>query len=74
MAMKIWKSVSLGITLEIDYDKCQGHGKCVEECPGEVFELEDHKSTCPGIDDCIECCACIDACPESAIKHSSCEE
>ncbi|WP_096205964.1 4Fe-4S binding protein [Candidatus Methanoperedens nitratireducens] len=24
------------------------------------------------IDDCIECCACVDACPTKAIKHSSC--
>ncbi|WP_455392893.1 ATP-binding protein [[Eubacterium] cellulosolvens] len=74
MAMKIWKSVSLGITIEIDYDKCVGTGKCIEECPSEVFALEDGKAICPGVDDCIECCVCVEACPEEAITHSSCAE
>jgi NAD-dependent dihydropyrimidine dehydrogenase PreA subunit len=54
MAIKLWKSDSLGITIEIDYDKCKGHGNCLEECPSEVFYLVDDKATCPGIDDCIK--------------------
>lgn len=73
MAIKLWKSDSLGITIEIDYDKCKGHGTCVEECPSEVFDLVEDKATCPGIDDCIECCACVESCPEDAIKHSTCD-
>jgi NAD-dependent dihydropyrimidine dehydrogenase PreA subunit len=24
------------------------------------------------IDACIECCQCVDSCPQGAIKHSSC--
>jgi NAD-dependent dihydropyrimidine dehydrogenase PreA subunit len=24
------------------------------------------------IDECIECCACVENCPEGAIEHSSC--
>ena len=73
MAIKLWKSISLGLKIEIDYDKCKGSGKCVEECPSEVFEIVDGKATCPGVDDCIECCACVEFCPENAISHSSCE-
>ena len=74
MAIKLWKSDTLGISIEIDYDKCAGHGNCVEECPSEVFDVVDGKATCPGVNDCIECCACVEACLESAIKHSSCED
>lgn len=72
MAIKTWKSDESDVTIEIDYDKCKGHGNCVDECPSEVFKLVDGKATCPGIDDCIECCVCVEGCPESAIKHSSC--
>ena len=74
MAIRIWKSSLLGVTIEIDYEKCKGHGKCVEECPSEVFDVVASKATCPAIDDCVECCACVDTCPENAIKHSSCED
>ena len=31
-------------------------------CPTEVYELVDGKSTAPNIDECIECCACVEAC------------
>ena len=74
MAMKVWKSDTLGLTIEIDYEKCKGHGNCVTECPAEVFDLEDDKATCPGIDDCIECCACVEACPEGALNYKKMEE
>ena len=72
MAKKTWKSDELDVTIEIDYDICQGHGECVSECPCEVFEFVDGKPTAPNIDECSECCACVEACPENAIKHSSC--
>jgi NAD-dependent dihydropyrimidine dehydrogenase PreA subunit len=73
MTIKKYESESLGVIIEIDYDKCIGAGECVMVCPSEVYELVDDKSTAPNIDDCIECCACVDACPTQAIKHSSCE-
>jgi len=44
----------------------------VDVCPAEVYELVDGKSTAPRVADCIECCACVEACPEGAIEHSSC--
>jgi NAD-dependent dihydropyrimidine dehydrogenase PreA subunit len=72
MTIKIFESKSLGLTIEIDHEKCQGHSNCVDECPSDVFELIDGKSACIAIDDCVECCVCVDACPEKAIKHSSC--
>lgn len=74
MVVKTYKSEKLGITIEIDHDKCNGDGECVSVCPSEVFELVDEKSTAPNVDECVECCACVEACPTGAIKHSSCKD
>ena len=72
--LKKFESEELGITLTIDHDLCDGDGKCHEECPADpnVFEIKDGKSFAPNMDECIECCACVDACPQNAISHSSC--
>ncbi|MFQ6074874.1 MAG: ferredoxin family protein [Candidatus Bathyarchaeia archaeon] len=70
--VRTWKSGYTGVTIEIDYDKCEGEGTCVEICPVQVFELVNDKSAAPNIDECIECCACIPSCPTGAITHSSC--
>ena len=72
MTVKTWKSELLGVTIDIDYEKCTGCGNCVDQCPSDVYELINEKSACIAIDDCVECCACVDACQESAIKHHSC--
>lgn len=72
MAVMTYKSDSLGITIEIDHDLCDGDGECVDVCPSEVYVLENEKSTAPNIDECTECCACVEACPQNAIKVSSC--
>ncbi|KAB2947374.1 MAG: ferredoxin [Candidatus Methanoperedens nitroreducens] len=60
------------ITIEIDEEKCNADGECVNVCPTNVFEIVDGKSKALRIADCIECCACVDACPTKAIKHHSC--
>ena len=62
------------ITIRVDYGKCKGHGECVRACPGEVYEMKDGKTEPVSIYDCIECCTCVEVCPELAIEHSSCEE
>ena len=71
MDIRTWKGDLL--TIQIDYDKCKGHAECVRACPGEVYELVDNKVVPVSIYDCIECCTCIEVCPELAIEHSSCE-
>jgi NAD-dependent dihydropyrimidine dehydrogenase PreA subunit len=70
MVVKTFKSDV--VTINIDHDKCKGHGDCVDVCPVSVYELVDGKSTAPNVEECIECCACVEACPEEAIVHSSC--
>lgn len=72
MAVKSYRSDSLDATIEIDEDKCVGASECVAICPSDVFEIINGKATAPKMDDCTECCACVEACPEGAIKHSSC--
>ncbi len=60
------------MTIKVDYDKCDGTATCVEDCPTDVYELEDGKAVAPRVDDCIECCLCVESCPNDAIEHSSC--
>ncbi len=70
MAVKEFKSEN--ITIKIDYEKCDGDGECVNVCPSSVYEVVDGKSVANNIEECIECCACVSACPNEAIEHSSC--
>ncbi len=36
--------------VEVDYEKCEGHGSCVEACP-EVFALDDDADVVTVLDD-----------------------
>jgi len=56
------------VTIDIDYNRCAGNGKCVEG-----FELQNNESVPVYIGECIECCACVESCPQEAIRHSSCD-
>lgn len=57
--------------VEVDQNKCVGHGVCAEECPYDSIELRDVngekkafviEATCRG------CGACVAMCPEEAIN------
>jgi NAD-dependent dihydropyrimidine dehydrogenase PreA subunit len=70
--IKKFESSTGEIVIEIDYSKCNGAAKCVEVCPVGIYELKNGKAVANNVDDCIECCACVESCPNNAIKHSSC--
>ena len=72
MVVKKYENIDNGVTIEIDEDRCIGAGECVTSCPVNVFELVEGKAHAIRVEDCTECCACIDACPVKAITHSSC--
>lgn len=53
-------------------ETCNGCKVCEEVCPFHVFEVVDGFAVAVNGDDCIECCACVEACPEEAIIVSGC--
>jgi len=70
MNIKEWSSGD--VTIEIDYDACIGSGECADGCPSNVYQVKDGKAVAVNIADCIQCCACVEACPQNAISHSAC--
>jgi NAD-dependent dihydropyrimidine dehydrogenase PreA subunit len=70
VAVKIFQSDD--VTIKVDNDLCKGHGECAESCPGEVYDIVAGKAVAARIDDCVECCTCVEVCPEKAIEHSAC--
>jgi NAD-dependent dihydropyrimidine dehydrogenase PreA subunit len=58
--------------IEIDLEKCQGCGDCIENCPNEIFSLveEDgkkHAIVSGDPDECIGCLSCEAECEEGAV-------
>ncbi len=56
------------VQVNVDMDKCNGCGGCVDVCPSGVYEMGDGKTKVVAADECIECLACQDQCPEGAIE------
>lgn len=56
------------VTLEINQERCNGCGMCLEVCPQQVFTLEGRVSKITDRDACMECSACAKNCPQDAIK------
>ena len=71
--MDIHKWSSAAVTIKVDYNRCVAQGDCVGAYPSDVYELQNKKAVPIGIDDCIECCACVESCPAEAIDHSACD-
>ena len=55
------------MTAKVDFDKCEGWGKCVSVCPSQAIEMINGR---PAVDKdvCCDCAQCEDACPTKAIK------
>jgi ferredoxin len=56
------------VTLQLDEEKCNGCGMCVQVCPHEVFTIRHHKSKILNRDRCMECGACAKNCAVGALS------
>ncbi len=73
--VKVWEGKENEIVIKIDWALCNGDEECINACPTEVFELnDDNKAIADSVEECIDCYACEDSCPEDAIWHSSWSE
>ena len=72
---RVWEGKDNEITIKIDWDLCTGDNECVDACPVEVYVLnDDNKAEASAVEECTDCYACEDVCPEDAIWHSSWSE
>lgn len=55
------------VTLQLDEQRCNGCGACIEVCPHPVFEIVGGKARIVDRDACMECGACALNCPTEAI-------
>jgi len=55
---------------EVDAERCNGDGLCIQVCPQEVLELSDEMAaTVEGrADACINCGQCVAVCPTEALQ------
>ncbi len=56
------------IKIEIDQEKCNGSGLCVENCPGGGLVMKDGKAFAAYPERCGECYFCESICPTGAIR------
>ena len=53
--------------VEVNAEKCNGCGECVNVCPVLAFELQDGKAVLVNAEECLGCECCIEFCKEWAI-------
>ena len=55
----------------IDEDACVGCGSCVEDCPNDVYEMDEaiNKTKVVKEEDCMACLSCHEICPAQAMEH-----
>ncbi len=56
------------VTLQLDENKCNGCGTCLEVCPHAVFKMNSSHAVIQNRDACMECGACSRNCPFGAIS------
>ena len=66
--MKELRYLSDVSTLKLNEPLCIGCGSCDLVCPHGVFSMNDHKARIIDLDGCMECGACMNNCPVSAIN------
>ena len=55
------------MAVNVNLEKCNGCGTCVESCPSEALSLENEKISVDA-DACVDCGVCVDECPVEAIE------
>ncbi len=60
------------VWIQIDESKCDGCGECMDICPSAVFDIVDEKCVATNIDECVECCSCVEICQSDAIEVDAC--
>jgi len=59
---------------EIKIEKCDGCGKCVEECPQKILKIVNKKVKVTDLEKCDLCKTCGDICPSKAISINGSKE
>lgn len=55
------------VTLQLNQRRCVGCEMCVNVCPHAVFQMDGKKASIVNRDGCMECGACAQNCPTTAI-------
>ena len=56
------------VTLELDRERCNGCGMCVDVCPHGVFAMIEKRAALIDRGACMECGACALNCEREAIR------
>jgi L-aspartate semialdehyde sulfurtransferase ferredoxin len=59
------------VEIKIDEDACVGCGSCVDDCPNDVYEMDEEKGKTKVVNeqDCMACLSCHEICPAQAMEH-----
>ncbi|MEO5356360.1 MAG: 4Fe-4S binding protein [Nitrospirae bacterium YQR-1] len=55
-------------TVTINYEDCDGCGKCAAVCPKVVFKMENGKPALFDAGNCAGCASCEAVCPHECIR------
>ncbi|NHI92299.1 MAG: 4Fe-4S dicluster domain-containing protein [Candidatus Lokiarchaeota archaeon] len=56
--------------VKMEIGRCTGCGVCVDECPNNVFELDEEKFKIKRIaeENCTDCYLCVESCPSGCLS------